>query len=123
MERAPHILLVEDDEGIRDTLAECLAAERYRVTPAENGAVALERVRGGLRPDLFLIDLVMPVMGGAELLERLRADAGVRGVPVVIMTGVSPTPGANVPAADAVLPKPFDLEALLEIVAQHVRRP
>ncbi len=122
MERTPHILLVEDDEGIRDTLAECLVAERYRVTPAENGAVALERVRGGLRPDLFLVDLVMPVMGGAELLERLRADATVRGVPVVLMTGVTPAPGVNVPAADAVLPKPFELEALLDVIAHHVRR-
>ncbi len=122
LERVPLILLVEDDPGIRDTLAECLAAERYGVTPAENGAEALERVRGGVRPDLVLLDLIMPVMNGAELLERLRADGVLGDVPVVLMTAAAPASGMEMPAADAVLPKPFELDELLEVVARHVRR-
>jgi CheY-like chemotaxis protein len=122
LESAPLILLVEDDPGIRDTLADCLVAERYRVTPARNGAEALEQVRGGLRPDLVLLDLVMPVMGGAEFLERLRADGAAGDVPVVLMTAAARGFGEEIPAVGAVLAKPFDLDALLDLVARHVRR-
>jgi CheY-like chemotaxis protein len=64
----------------------------------------------------------MPVMNGAELVERLRADARLRDVPVVLTTAAMPTQGTPVPRVTALLPKPFELDALLAAVARHCRR-
>jgi CheY-like chemotaxis protein len=74
-------------------------------------------------PDLVILDLVMPVMNGAELMERLRADPRLAGVPVVLMTAAMSGPRLSVPNVAAVLPKPFDLDALLAAVERHGRRP
>lgn len=109
------VLVVDDDSGIRDTLAECLAAEGYRVATACNGAEALERLQDA-RPDLIIVDFLMPVMNGGQLLSRLRADPGTSGIPVLLMTGATPAGGRPIPAADATLPKPFELEELLALV-------
>ncbi len=114
-------MVVEDDSAIRETMAECLAAEDFRVVQAGNGAEALEQLRGGPHPDLLFVDLVMPVMDGEQLLEQLRADPALRELPVVLMTGATAAAGKGLPDATGVLPKPFDLEALLDAVARHVR--
>jgi CheY-like chemotaxis protein len=120
---APLILLVEDDSAIRDTVAECLTSEGYRVSAAEHGAEALARLAEGLRPALLLLDLVMPVMNGAELVERVRAEPRLSGLPVLLMTAAISAPGAVLPEVDATLVKPFDLDDLLEAVARLAPRP
>jgi len=112
------ILLVEDDAAIRDTVAECLQAEGYGVHALARGAEALEWLRRE-RPALLILDLVMPGMNGAEVLERLRADPVLRDLPVVLMTAALPTRNAPLPSADTILTKPFELEQLLAAVAQH----
>jgi CheY-like chemotaxis protein len=116
------ILVVEDDAGIRESVEECLASEGYAVATVANGAEALEWLAREPAPALLVVDLVMPVMNGAELLERLRADARLREVPVVLMTAAMPGTGVPLPPADALLSKPFELEALLATVARHRRR-
>jgi two-component system, chemotaxis family, chemotaxis protein CheY len=117
------ILVVEDDAGIRESVEECLASEGYAVAAVANGAEALEWLAREPAPELLVVDLVMPVMNGAELLERLRGDVRLREVPVVLMTAAMPGVGAPLPRADALLPKPFELEALLDTVARHRRKP
>ena len=62
--RGRSVLVVDDDEAIRETLREVLSDEGYLVEVAENGARALERMRAPLRPGLVLLDLMMPVMSG-----------------------------------------------------------
>jgi CheY-like chemotaxis protein len=113
------ILLIEDDSGIRDTVAECLASEGYEVAPVENGREALSWLRNTARPDLIMVDLVMPVMNGAQFIEELRGDASLRDIPVVLMTAASPSSAMPLPRADAYLAKPFDLGALLDTVERH----
>jgi two-component system chemotaxis response regulator CheY len=113
------ILLIEDDSGIRDTVAECLASEGYEVAPVENGREALSWLRNTARPDLIMVDLVMPVMNGAQFIEELRGDASLRDIPVVLMTAASPSKAMPLPRADAYLAKPFDLGALLDTVERH----
>lgn len=110
--------MVEDDEAIRDSVAECLAFEGYAVTPARNGVEALERLREPPRPDVIVLDLVMPRMDGAEFLAAMRAEAALRSVPVVLMTAAIPIPRTPLPHADAYLPKPFDLDELLATVGR-----
>lgn len=109
------ILIVDDDSGIRDTLADCLECEGYDVAGARNGAEGLEHL-AARRPDLILLDLLMPVMNGHQFLARLRADAATRDIPVLLMTGASGRTAQPLPPADAVLPKPFELDELLELV-------
>jgi CheY-like chemotaxis protein len=108
------ILVIDDDAGIRETLADFLASEGFRVDLARDGAEGLERVAAS-RPDLILVDLKMPGMSGGHFVERLRADPASRALPVVLMTGTRAV-GAPAPAADAVLEKPFELDDLLAVV-------
>jgi CheY-like chemotaxis protein len=115
---ARRILLVEDDTGIRDSVVECLELEGYEVSAVPNGSAALDWLHRELPPDVLLVDLVMPVMSGGELLARVRADPRLASVPAVLMTAAIPTAQSPMPQADAVLPKPFELDALLDVVAR-----
>ncbi len=117
---AARILLVEDDAGIRESVAEALESEGYRVSSAANGSDALAWLAREV-PDVLLVDLVMPVMSGGELLARVKADPRLAGIPAILMTAAMPTAQSPIPAADATLPKPFELEALLEVVGRLSR--
>lgn len=121
MSSPPLLLLVEDDAPIREAVSECLQAEGYRVQVAAHGAEALAWLRGGNRPALVLLDLVMPVMSGPDLLERLRADEALAATPVLLMTAAISPPGKALPRVDATLAKPFDLDDLLAAVGRLVR--
>lgn len=116
------VLLVEDDEGIRESVAECLSLEGYEVVLASDGAEALAWLRRGGRPGVVLLDMVMPVMSGTEVMERMRTDMALAAVPVVLMTAASQKPGDGA-AAQAVLDKPFDMEQLLEAVERFCGPP
>ncbi len=118
---AARILLVEDDSGIRDSVVELLEAEGYVVASAANGSDALAWLGREAPPDVLLVDLVMPVMSGGELLERVKADPRLAAVPAVLMTAAIPSARSPVPAADALLSKPFELDALLEVVGRVAR--
>jgi two-component system response regulator MprA len=110
------ILVIEDDAGIRETLSEFLRSEGFRVDLACDGAEGLERL-AARRPDLVLVDLLMPGMCGRQFLARLRADPSTRTLPALLMTG-SRSPGAAAEAADAVLVKPFELDELLSAIGR-----
>jgi two-component system, chemotaxis family, chemotaxis protein CheY len=120
---APSILLVEDDEAIRESLVDCLELEGYTIHPTANGAAGLAWLRAGNRPQLVVVDLLMPIMGGEEFLQELRGAPATRELPVVLMTAVSPSGRAPLPAADALLEKPFDLDDLLGAVRRFVSPP
>ncbi len=110
----PEILLVEDDAAIRESLVECLEFEGHAVRAAADGPEALAWLRAGNRPRVVVLDLIMPVMTGEELLRRIRAAPDTRDVPVVVMTGT--TPSRDLPRVEALIPKPFDLADLLAAV-------
>ena len=99
------ILLVEDDEDIRETVFECLVEEGYRVHAATHGAEALAWLREGGRPALVVLDLLMPVMNGAEFLASLRRDGALAPVPVLLMTAAVTSTATPLPSADATLAK------------------
>jgi two-component system response regulator len=87
--RPRRILLVEDDRNHRWVMKRVLESsfgEEVSIEEAENGARALERASQRPPPDLILLDLGLPDMGGIEVLRRLRADARTRAVPVVVLT-------------------------------------
>jgi two-component system, chemotaxis family, chemotaxis protein CheY len=112
------ILIVEDDAGIRHTMAECLELEGYPVRLAASGSEAFAQIaRGGL-PSLVLLDMVMPAMTGQEVLALLRSDPATVKLPVVIMTAAVPMEASDFPGADGLLAKPFELAELLDTVAR-----
>ena len=94
-----------------------LEGEGYTVIEAPNGAVALERTEES-RPDVIVTDLMMPVMGGAELIARLRADPASAAIPIVVVSAT----GSLSTSADFVLGKPFKLELLVDAVGRLAGR-
>ena len=112
------LLVVEDDEDVRQAVSEALAAEGYDVTEAPDGAAALERARSS-PPDLILLDMRMPGMDGWHFVQEYGRVPGVRAPIVVMTTGRDAASWASDIGADAYLAKPFDLEVLLKTVREH----
>lgn len=115
------LLVVDDETAIVEALQEILTLEGYEVEVAYNGQEGLRRLQE-FTPDLLLLDLMMPVMDGRELLQRIRADPKLKHLPVVVMSAGRISEEER-RAASTTLPKPFELEALLETVARHVSLP
>jgi len=111
------VLVVEDDARTRGILAEALARAGYRVATAGDGAEALAVLaEDAVQPSVIVLDWMMPVMGGPELIERLAADATHGSTPVVVLSAVDRpvmTPGLQVAV---MLSKPVRLRTLVEIV-------
>ena len=114
---ATQILVVDDNDALRENLAEALELEGYAVAVARDGSAALARLAEDPLPRVVLLDLMMPGMDGRELLARIREDPRLGGVRVVITTGLSGV-RSRVPAADGVLTKPFGVRELLAALRQ-----
>src|SRR5207247_7736405 len=82
----PTIFIVENDRATRAWLASVLQAEGYRVVEAANGQEALDYLRTGPRPDLLLLDMLMPVLDGWHFLAELQRQAAQPPVPILIVT-------------------------------------
>jgi CheY-like chemotaxis protein len=79
------ILIVDDEYGLAEIMADLLTAQGHTVATAINGKLALESLRQ-TRPDLILADLMMPVMPGDEMVRQLRRDPACRDIPVIMMS-------------------------------------
>jgi two-component system response regulator CpxR len=111
------ILVVEDHNDSREMLEEFLTEEGFTVETAVNGLQALERLRRLPRPDLVLLDLMMPVMTGWDLMARVAEEPSLWGLPVIVVSGAGstrPLPRGIV----ASVPKPLDLPLLMETISR-----
>ncbi len=118
------VLIVEDDADIRECMADVLSTAGYAVRTAANGLEGINVLRDGYRPCVVLLDLMMPVMNGQEFLVRVRerSEPEIAEIPVVVVTAA----GQNVsaPGANALVRKPFEIDALLlEVARQCEPRP
>lgn len=111
-----HVLVVDDEASIRLSLHRFFSRLGYRVSVARNGCEALTVLRGELRVDIVVTDLVMPDFDGRELILNMRAD--YPNVPVLVISGypaeLLPGPGPDGPVP--YLAKPFALDTLAEEV-------
>jgi CheY-like chemotaxis protein len=116
----PLIMIVDDDVDIRNTVANILEDEGYRVAKAGNGQEALAYLTtpGAPRPDLILLDMMMPIMDGATFHERQQQLPQIATIPVVTFTAFGAP--ADIAWAAGRLSKPLRLETLLSLIAKHV---
>jgi len=123
------ILIVEDENDIRDLLAFTLTREGFAVLQADSGPAALEQARNK-RPDLILLDLMLPGMDGLTVHKQLQREPATSGIPVIMLTAkgeeIDRIVGLEIGAADYVV-KPFSLrEVVLRIRAvlgRNVKQP
>ncbi|MBC7386270.1 MAG: response regulator [Cryobacterium sp.] len=115
------ILIAEDNEDVRESIADALESEGYHVYTSQNGKDALAILPTLPGPVLVLLDLMMPVMNGWEFLDAQKHDAVLAGHQVVTISAVSPTQSLQDPEpldTAGSLQKPINLEPLLETVHQ-----
>lgn len=108
------ILTIEDDGPTADAFRNVLADGGHEVHVASDGRTALAEL-AAWRPDVIVLDLLLPSLSGHTLLRYLRQLPEYRGIPVVIVSGALPALG-RLDGANAVLRKPFDLRELLALV-------
>ena len=113
---APSVLVVDDDQDIRESLAQILTEEGFDVTSASNGAEALEEI-DRKRPDVMLLDLMMPVVNGWEVLETLRLRGTHPRLPVVVLSALEANGAVDYIQKPIRLPK---LLALIETIRTRV---
>jgi CheY-like chemotaxis protein len=109
------ILVVEDNDDVREMMALTLELEGHKVATAVNGLDALAKLHHGTKPSLILLDLMMPVMNGWDFRRALAREPDLRDVPVVVVSAATGDMMRRTEAA-AYLPKPLDMDELLHVV-------
>jgi CheY-like chemotaxis protein len=119
-EERPTILVVEDDERIQRLVELVLRGEGYSVLQAGDGRQALDLIDSA-RPDLVLLDLMLPVLDGWALRERLRQRPTTSDIPIILMSAVRnlPETARQLDVADY-LSKPFEIDDLVRSVRQRL---
>jgi DNA-binding response OmpR family regulator len=117
----PTILLVEDDDGIREPLALLLEEEGYDVRHARDGEVAFRALGTATTPALIVLDLMMPICNGVEFRQRQLASS-FASIPVVVISAAADRiEDPELFSGCIVLRKPFAISSFLEAVAEHFR--
>jgi DNA-binding response OmpR family regulator len=113
------ILLVEDDADTRDSVEDLLEAESYAVVPARTGKQALDFLMSETepKPDAVILDLMVPIITGWQVLAAMRSNPRLASIPVLVVTAVLQDRPAG---AATVLVKPFSAEALLGWLRENV---
>jgi CheY-like chemotaxis protein len=115
--RTIRILHVEDNQTVAGMIKETLEGEGWQVEDCANGAEALERIRSDAHYDLLLLEYDLPGLNGIELLQRARALAHRRGIPVIVLSGAAVEQAAMRAGADAFLRKPEDISSVVETIS------
>jgi CheY-like chemotaxis protein len=116
------ILLAEDDLDIRDAVQDLLEEIGCDVIPARTGRQALDFLSQDPRspPDMVILDLMMPLVTGWQVLEAIQRDPALAAIPVVILTAATQDKPSGVAA---LLQKPFQIQVLLETVQRLLQKP
>jgi CheY-like chemotaxis protein len=112
------VLVVEDEPDLLEVTSFALECEGFGVQTARNGQEALALLRGGTRPGVVLLDLMMPIMSGWQFLDELARLPALHAIPIVVLTAGGEQ---RIPGATMVLRKPLDLGVLIETVGHHAR--
>jgi len=114
----PCVLIVEDDDGAREALSDCLEMEGISVASARNGKEALDYLHSAPRPKVILLDLFMPVMTGWEFRAAQKNDAAIADIPVVVVTAFGSGLTKQIDA-NLIMHKPLDLDRLITVIRDY----
>jgi CheY-like chemotaxis protein len=114
------VLIVEDDEDLREMMAQLLTLEGFQTATVANGREALDYLHQATKPDIILLDLMMPVMDGWEFRRQQQADPNIAPVPVIVLSALDQS-RADTLHATAFLKKPLDFDRLLWLVRAYCR--
>jgi DNA-binding response OmpR family regulator len=121
------ILVVDDDPDLVESVAMKVESKNFRVAKAYDGIEAWEKIKEE-RPDLIILDVMMPRKNGYELCDELKKDNQYKDIVVVLLTAVGDAVtttkythfGGKTTLADDFIPKPIDLDRLMEIVKENL---
>jgi DNA-binding response OmpR family regulator len=121
---AKRVLIVEDEEAVRELEKFLLEQHGYEVMEARDGLEGLAKAEFR-RPDLILLDLMMPDVSGGRMYEEMKTHPATSGIPIVVVTG---KPDAHEMfdesiGTENVIMKPFEAEALVDRIRQHIGDP
>jgi len=113
------ILVIDDEESVRDLIDEVLRTSGHRILLASSGDAALEMVQAS-HPDLILVDYALPGMTGLEVVQRLKASADTRRIPIVALTSATAHVANELSRAGCIafIPKPFEPAAFRQLIAE-----
>jgi two-component system KDP operon response regulator KdpE len=115
------VLIVEDNSDVRRLYAIGLNQRGYEVKLAANGAEAVERIESE-QPDVILLDWLMPLMDGGEVLDRLSRGRGMPSIPIIVISGQpAPQGGALDPRIQCWLTKPVTIDELVAQIQQPLQ--
>ncbi len=119
------IIIIEDEEILRNLLHKKLTAEGYDVDVAENGEEGLSKIREN-KPDLILLDIIMPKMGGFEMLEEMKKDESITDIPVIVVSNsgqpVEIDRAQKLGAKDWLVKTEFDPQEVIDKVIKQIGR-
>jgi len=122
------VLVVDDDPDLVEAVSMKLEAKSYKVEKAYDGVEAMEKIQAQ-KPDIVILDVMMPRKNGWEVCEEIKTDGGLKDIVVVLLTAVADSVkttsythhDGKTTLADDYVPKPIDLDALMEIVDDHCK--
>src|SRR5262249_57482851 len=114
------VLVVEDGAGARAGMEQLLRASGYEAVGAQDGQAALELLRSGVRPQVILLDLMMPVMDGWAFRREQLRDPSLAHIPVIVLSALHHGWVEGIPPT---LPKPIDIQRLLSEIEDALSPP
>ncbi len=119
------VVCVEDEPEMIDLITLILTRKGFEVIGANGGVKGLETIRAE-RPDLVLLDLMMPEMDGWQVYQQLKADPNTQDIPVIVVTAkaqnIDKVLGLHIAKVDDYIPKPFSLQELVDRVEKVLKR-
>jgi len=126
MVKEPYILYIEDERSMIDLVHQAMKFLGYKVVGALSGKQGLAMIRER-KPDLLLLDLMMPDFNGWDIYRTLKTDRTLNDIPVIVITARNPEWGRviidDLPPADDYITKPFDVEYLINSVKSLLAAP
>ncbi len=120
--RRPTVMVIDDDPPVRDLLCDLFLDAGYEVVRAEDGRGALAKL-GMITPDVITLDLEMPGLNGAQVLRIIRRRMRAFPLSIVVISALDPIPAAIRSEVQAVVRKPFDIAAVLDVIERVLPHP
>lgn len=119
------IMIVEDDTFVMDIYETKITKEGMNVISATNGIEAIKKLEAGAKPDLILLDILMPYMGGLELLKKIKEENALKDIPIVLLTNLSQKEeieeGLGLGAKDYLIKSHFTPSEVMEKISQYLK--